>query len=196
MARLIPHLRARSLPSTNGAMAPSGAAIMAPSPGVTNSRIRGVDSSLEATRTLAAVAGFVFSSWHGSRGHPGSRRRSRDGPATLCFAPAGHRYGECLAASFSSEPMPPMVPLRSWAYTYGQTPHRPMALALLSLDLRKVTYRSTNEPRGVSAKGGTNLARLCRRAGEDPVLEPAEPLTCLHLNAGFCVWSFIRPISA
>jgi len=37
MARLIPpHLRARSLPSTNGAMAPSGAAIMAPSPGATN----------------------------------------------------------------------------------------------------------------------------------------------------------------
>src|SRR5580658_9564490 len=36
MARLIPHPRARSLPSTNGAMAPSGAAIMAPSPGATN----------------------------------------------------------------------------------------------------------------------------------------------------------------
>ena len=31
-------LRARSLPSTRGALAPSGAAIMAPSPGATNSR--------------------------------------------------------------------------------------------------------------------------------------------------------------
>ena len=36
MARLIRPARARSLPSTNGALVPSGAAIMAPSPGASN----------------------------------------------------------------------------------------------------------------------------------------------------------------
>jgi hypothetical protein len=123
LARLIPYLRARSLPSTNGAMAPPGAAIMAPSPGVTKPAFAQVYRVLKADGYC-----FSFYGWlHADRfmnafraagfrpvGHFSFPKRYT---SSVGHVRCQHECGYLLAKGNPGKPQQPLGDVIEWDYT-------------------------------------------------------------------------------